>query len=431
MATFHLGFGKGTLPVTLPDEKILAVIEGRPVQPVGDVRAAVQAALRRPIGAPPLAEVIKPGDKVAIVASDVTRAWLKQDQFLPVLLDELNGAGIPDDDIFLVVALGAHRRHSEAEHVATYGQEVVSRIRILQSYALDEDDFVYVGVTSRGVRACLNRHVVGADKVILTGGIVYHSMAGFGGGRKSIVPGIASYQTIQANHNFCLHPEIGKGTNPHCDSGKLAGNPMHEDLMEIAAMLNPAFLLNAIMTADGQFAGFVAGHWRAAWEEGCRTVEAIFGVPVTGKADLVIASAGGYPKDINLYQGTKAQDNAMLACKDGGVVILVLACPDIAEPPDFSGWFDYQSLYDRELALRQAFTVPGFVALKCGEYVRRTPNIVVTLPENRDFIAKTGMIPAASLEEALAIAEAKLGRKDYTITVMPHGANTVPLIKTQ
>jgi nickel-dependent lactate racemase len=127
-------------------------------------------------------------------------------------------------------------------------------------------DFTYIGTTTRGVVVKLNRHVTAADKVILTGGIVYHSMAGFAGGRKSIIPGIASYGTIQANHRFCLSDEIGGGVSPLCDCGRLAGNPLHEDQMEIAAMLAPAFLLNAIAAPGGGFAGFVAGHWRDAWE---------------------------------------------------------------------------------------------------------------------------------------------------------------------
>ncbi|MDF2930013.1 MAG: hypothetical protein K0Q75_2251, partial [Anaerospora sp.] len=151
---------------------------------------AVREALANPIGTLPLNQTVQSGDKVVIVASDITRAWIRHDLFLPVLLDELNSAGIPDSDISLVVALGAHRYHTEAENSAVYGSEVVNRIRILQSCAMTTEDFVYLGTTSRGVRCELNKHVVNADKVILTGGIVYHLMAGFGGGRKAIMPGV-------------------------------------------------------------------------------------------------------------------------------------------------------------------------------------------------------------------------------------------------
>ncbi len=425
----HLGYGDKDIKFSLPKKQILHVIEGKPVEPVTDIPAAVKAALANPIGTPPLKQIVKKGDKVCLVASDITRGWVRNDLFLPPLLDELNAAGIPDSDITLVVALGAHRHHTPQENLVTYGQAVVERIKIEQSYALDTEDFIKLGTTSQGVDACVYKTVAQADKVILTGGIVYHLMAGFGGGRKSIMPGVSAYSSIQSNHSFCLHDVIGQGVSPACIAGKLEGNKMHENIMEMAEMLKPAFLLNAVLTPEGGFAKFVAGHWTDAWLEGCKAVEDIFGVPITAKADLVIGSAGGFPKDINLYQGSKSIDNAFMAAKDGGVVILTLECRQIMEPPDFSGWFDFESLHERELALRKAFTVPGFIALKCGLIAKQVSLIIVTLPENKEFVTKAGMIPATSLEEAIAIAEQKLGCKDYSITVMPHAANTVPVLK--
>lgn len=426
---FALGFGSEEITVALPENQIINVVEGKHADAVTDVAAAVKEALNHPIDSPPLKEVIQPGDTVAVIASDITRLWIKHDQFLPTLLNELNAAGVPDTNIKLVVALGAHRHHTHEENIQVYGKEVVERIQIVQSYAPAEEDFVYVGTTTRGVKTSLHKDVVAADKVILTGGIVYHLMAGFGGGRKAVMPGVSGYATIQGNHSFCLHDVIGQGVSPHCISGKLEGNNMHEDMTEMAAMLKPAFLLNAVFTPEGKFARFVAGHWYNAWLEGCRTVESIFGVPVNGKADLVIASAGGFPKDINLYQGSKTIDNAFMAVKEDGVIILLLECRDIMEPPDFSGWFNYESLYDREVALREGFTVPGFIAVKCGLMAKQVPHIVITKAENKAFVEKAGMIAVTTMEEALAIAEEKLKRKDYTITVMAHAANTVPLVK--
>jgi len=425
----HLGYGNKELTLSLPEKQILHVIEGKQVEAITDIPAAVKAVLANPTGTLPLKQIVKKGDKVCLIASDITRGWVRNDLFLPPLLDELNAAGVPDSDITLVVALGAHRHHTDQENITTYGQTVVDRIKIEQSYALDTEDFVKLGTTSQGVDTCIYKTVAEADKVILTGGIVYHLMAGFGGGRKSIMPGVSAYASIQGNHSFCLHDVVGQGISPACISGKLDGNKMHENIMEMAAMLKPAFLFNAVLTPEGKFAKFVAGHWADAWLEGCKAVEDIFGVPITAKADLVIGSAGGFPKDINLYQGSKSIDNAFMAAKDGGVVILTLECRDIAEPPDFSGWFEYESLHDRELALRKGFTVPGFIALKCGFIAKQVSLIIVTLPENKDFITKAGMIPATSLEEAMAIAEQKLGRKDYSITVMDHAANTVPVLK--
>lgn len=425
--TFSLGFGNNRISATLSEGEIINVLEGAPVAAVTDVAAAVKQALAEPIGAPPLAEVVRPGDRVVIAVSDVTRRWIRHDLFLPVLLDELNAAGVPDRDILLLVAMGAHRPHTAAENVQCYGQAVLDRVELRQSYAPNSEDFVYVGTTTRGTVSYLNRYAVDADKVILTGGIVHHLMAGFGGGRKSVLPGLSGYSSIQANHSFCLHPEVGRGVNPECDAGKLDGNPMNEDAMEIAAMLRPAFILNAVLTPEGGFARFVAGAWDQAWLAGCKAVDGIFGMPIREKTDLVLATAGGFPQDINLYQGAKTIYNASRAAKPGGVVITLLECRDIAEPPEFSSWFDHASLYDHELHLRQGFTVPGFIALRLGYLARQYTLIVVTLPENHEFIKKTGMIPAASLEEALRIAAGKLPAA-YTVTVMPQGANTVPML---
>lgn len=425
----NVGYGNEEIKLKLPKKQILQIIEGNHVEPLTDIPAAVKTALANPIGSPRLNQIVSKNDKVCIIASDITRAWVRNDLFLPPLLDELNACGVPDSNITLVVALGAHRHHTPAENLSTYGAEVIKRVSIEQSCALDAENFVKIGTTSHGVDTCVYKTVAHADKVILTGGIVYHLMAGFGGGRKSIMPGVSAYNSIQGNHSFCLHNVVGQGISADCVSGKLNGNAMHENMTEMASMVKPAFLLNAVITPEGKFAKFVAGHWYDAWLEGCQAVENIFGVPIKEKADLVIGSAGGFPKDINLYQGSKTIDNAFMAAKEGGVVILLLECRDIKEPPDFSGWFDFVSLHEREIKLREGFTVPGFIALKCGLIAKQVSLIIVTLPQNRDFVTNAGLIPASSLEEAMAIAEKKLGRKDYTITVMPHAANTVPVLK--
>ena len=197
---FSFGYGNAVVELALPEEQIIHEIEGRPAAAIEDVPAAVVAALRNPIGTPPLKEIVKPGETVAIIVSDITRAWIKANQFLPTLLDELNEAGIPDQDIFIMIALGAHRPHTEEENVVVCGAAVCHRIRIYQHNSRDKNGLVYNGTTSRGVEAWNNKRVMEADRIILTGGIVYHLMAGFGAGRKAVMPGISGYDTIQANH---------------------------------------------------------------------------------------------------------------------------------------------------------------------------------------------------------------------------------------
>ncbi|MDU2066216.1 MAG: nickel-dependent lactate racemase [Sporomusaceae bacterium] len=425
------GFGDSTISLSLPQEKIIYEIEGAPAPAITDIPAAVLEALRNPVGTAPLKEIVTKTDSVVIIVSDITRGWIKSYEFLPTLLNELNGAGVPDSQISIVIAQGTHRPHTPEEDLAVCGQEVCNRIKIYQHDCRNEAELVYKGTTKRGTPVYFNKRVAEADKVILTGGIVFHLMGGFGGGRKSVMPGISGDKTIQANHCLALHPEIGFGSNPECLSGKLVENPVHEDMAEVTSMLNPAFLLNAVFTPEGKFARFLAGHWLKAWQEGCQTVNQIYGIPIEEQADLVIASAGGFPKDINLYQGSKTIDNAFMATKPGGVIICFLECRDIYEPEEFSGWFRFDDTLTFEKAVRDHFTIPGFIAFKLADIAKKNTVILVTKPENEAFIKKTGMIFAATGDEALRLAKEKLGRDDYTITCMTHGANTAPMLTSK
>lgn len=428
MKVFQFGFGENTMNVTLPADRVINDVKGNAVEGIIDVPAAVRHALRNPVGMPPLSQTVKSGDKVVITVGDITRAWIKHDQFLPTLLEELNASGIPDSDISILVTLGAHRPHTPTEDIIVCGAEVCHRIKVYQHDSHDKANLVKLGTTSGGVPIIVNRRVAEADKVILTSGIVYHLMAGFGGGRKAIMPGVSAYESIQGNHTFCLHEEIGKGLNATCVSGKLGGNEMHEDMIQHTAALKSVFLLNAVYTPQGKFAKFFAGHWLHAWEAGCEEVEHIYGIPVTQQADLTLASAGGFPRDINLYQGSKTIDNAYMATRPGGVAICFLECREIQEPPDFSDWFNYTDKYDREIALRAGFTVPGFIALKFAYIAETISVIIVTKPENAEFVRHAGFIPAATAEEAMQIAREKLGKDDFSITVMAEAATTVPLM---
>ncbi|MHC1760368.1 MAG: nickel-dependent lactate racemase [Negativicutes bacterium] len=428
MKKYQFGFGAGSMELSLPSDRILYDIKGTAVEAIDDVPSAVRQALCNPIGAAPLAQTVQAGDKVVITVGDITRAWIKHDQFLPTLLDELNIAGVPDTDISIVVTLGAHRPHTPAEDIAVCGAETCHRVKVYQHDSHDKANLVQLGTTSGGVPIIINRRVAEADTVILTSGISYHLMAGFGGGRKAIMPGVSAYESIQGNHTFCLHKEIGKGLNANSVSGKLDGNEMHDDMKQHAAALNPAFLLNAVFTPQGKFARFFAGHWYDAWEAGCKEVERIYGIPITKQADLTLASAGGFPRDINLYQGSKTIDNAFAATRPGGVAICFLECRDIKEPPDFSDWFKYTDKYDREIALRAGFTVPGFIALKFAYIAEAISLIIVTQPENAEFVRNAGLIPAFSAEEAMKIAREKLVTEDFSITVMTEAGTTVPLM---
>ena len=312
--------------------------------------------------------------------------------------------------------------------VTLCGETVCHRVRVLNHDAWDEANMVYLGKTSRGTEVSVNRLVAEADRVILTGGIIYHYMVGYGGGRKSILPGCSSIKTIRQNHLWALAPGGASGSNPNAFSGRTEGNECHEDMMEIAAFVKPDFILNVVPTPKGDFAGIFAGNWISAWQKGTKLVDEIYGVAIPEKGDIVITTAGGFPKDINLYQTGKTMDNAYYAVKRGGVVILLSECPDIYEPPEFSDWFKYGSRQEMEAALRKNFGIPGWVVLKemeCGDIATF---VMVTLPQNAELVKKANMIPVSTIEEALAIAKERCASDAPRYIVMPQGANTVPLL---
>jgi lactate racemase len=434
LKTYAIPFGKKVEQVDLPEEKVIYDIHGNAATTKEDLKAETLAALRHPLGTKPLAELVKPGDKVTITASDLTRP-VRSKEFLPVILNELNGAGVPDSDIILVVATGTHRAHTHAEDMEVYGEEVVRRITIKQ-HDCRADDLVDMGVTSHGTPILIDSAVAHADVVIVTGGVSLHPFAGFGGGRKGIMPGVSGLATVNHNHLLALTDDVGGGCNKSTICSHLLGNRVSEDMTEVCAKVNPAFLLNVVFTPDGDLHEVVAGHWQQAFEKGCADLLKMAAVHIQEQGDVVIASAGGAPKDTNLYQGTKAHMNADFAVKEGGILITALDCPDIKEPPIFSNWVSMKgSLLEMEKAVRADFSIPAFVAFKTRCIVSKcSAAYLVTRPENFEFVRSTGQIPVGSVAEAWQLAQEKLaeqGKKDYKIIVMSHAAATFPVVETK
>jgi len=428
MKHFSLRFGKGTLKFQIPEEHLLYELVGNNHPALPDLAGAYLYSLDHPIDAPPLKEIVKPNDTVAITVSDITRAWQKNASTLSLLIDYLNQAGVPDSKITVVIAVGNHRLNTKPEFVEICSPAVCHRIKVVNHDCRDSANMVYLGKTSRGTEVSLNRIVVEADKVILTGGVIYHFMVGYGGGRKSVVPGVASLKTIQQNHLWSLSPNLGGGSSDYCQNRITKGNPQHEDMMEVAGFLRPHFLINVVMNHEDQVAAIFSGNWVSAWMEATRLVDDLFCVRIEERADIVIASAGGYPKDINLYQSQKTMDNARYAVKKKGVVVILAECPDIAEPAEYFKWFKYPDLYEQEKALRDAYDLPGWVALRHSECCRDNPVILLTRPENAEYARTAKLHPVFSMDEALKLAYEKCGLDRPKITVMPFGANTFPLL---
>ena len=434
MKTYVLPYGKGNQTVDLPEDHVLYDLHGPGTNAIEDEEQAVRDALRHPVGSRPLEDIIEPSDTVCIVVSDITRL-VHTDRMLPVLVQELNRIGVHDDQITVLVSQGTHRAHTAEEDEIVCGRDMVRRLRIVQHDCHDDRAMTYIGRTSFGNDVYINSIAAKADKLILTGAVSFHPMAGFGGGRKALLPGIARFDTIMRNHALALSEVPGSGCHPGCHAGALEGNPFHEDMREACAMVRPDFLINTVFTPDGDLYEAVAGHWDAAWEKGCQDLLRIGSVPITKLADVTIASAGGYPKDLNLYQSVKAHMNAVLATRPGGILIFTLECPDIQEPAIFTDWFFRDDQRQCEQELRQQFLMPGFVAFKARCIIQSMEAVyVVTRKENFDVIRRSGQIPAATLEEAWQMAQSLLQEeacRDFGITVMSHAAATLPLLRPE
>ncbi|MDW7674543.1 MAG: nickel-dependent lactate racemase [Bacillota bacterium] len=424
--SYSMLWGKQSLELTLPEHVEVDVIEANPSEPIANFGEYTRAVLENPIGTLPLKEIVKPGDTVAIVASDITRLAYRTDAYLSIIIQVLNEAGVRDQDITIVMATGTHRAQTPEEHRLIVGEELFGRIKIVD-HDCEASNLVKLGHTSYGTEVVVSPDVHRADKVILTGGISYHLLAGFGGGRKSLAPGVCSYKSIQQNHSLALKDAGASGVNPKVGTGLVAENPVAADMAEAANIIGADFLVNVVLNEKKEFIGIVAGDMELAFTQGCKIVEETFGVPIKRQADLVIASCGGYPKDIQLYQSIKALDNAAYAVRPGGVIILVSECSDGVGSQDFAKWFNYGDLESMRQALNQEFTMPGFVALRTASIMNSAQVVLISsLPE--DLVKGLGMRPAPSMAEALKLAE-ELAGPMKSVAIMPHGALTFPIVQ--
>ena len=413
-------YGEGYLHFQINPENVIQELHAKDIQTIEDVEKEVERILDDPIASRPFNTLFQAGDKVTIVVSDITRL-VKLHEYLPPVVKRLNSLGIPDEDILILTATGTHRGQTSEEKKKIVGEELFSRLQVID-HDCDHSEMVQVGTTPRGTEVVVNRLVVDR-KVILTGGIVHHLMAGFGGGRKSILPGVASRRTIAQNHLHALDPEAEQ-SNPLIGVGALIDNPLHEDMVDAARFVNPDFLINSIIHTDGKIARLVGGHWLKAWEDGCQWADDNYGVPIEKRADLVLVSCGGFPKDISLYQSTKSLFNASLAVKPGGTILVLAECREGAGATEFFGWNDPLKESKLDPELRKNFTIPGYIFYAAVEAAQKA-KVVLYSTIAPELVKPMGIIGVNSLEEALELAQ--VNKEEQEIILMPYGGATIPL----
>jgi len=439
--TVQLGlpYGDGEVRFSLPRANLLGVIEarrggacepsdldddasreaptGRPAPgdeyPVAagptpaEEEAEIRRALAEPIGAPRLGELAALASSAVVVVSDVTRP-VPSYKFLPILIEELRP--LPPEAITILFALGSHRRQTPAEHLALVGEDVVaSGVRLLD---FDREDCVPCGATSRGTPLAVSRTYAETDLRVATGSIDYHAFAGFSGGSKAVLPGVCASASIQANHGMLL------AETAH--AGVLMGNPVREDMDEAGAIIGIDYLFNVIIDDERRIVGAVAGEFLAAHRAGCALHDARCDLRIDAPADVVVASPGGAPKDIDLYQAQKTLDNVSDAVRDGGVVVLAARCEDGLGHPVFEQWMaEMEEPADLVERIRREFVVGGHKAAAIAGLLTRVSLFLVSdLPD--DLVTDMRMTPFATVDDAVTAALQRCG-DDAGVLVVPHG----------
>jgi nickel-dependent lactate racemase len=419
-----LAYGRTGLTVDLPEGA--DVIEAAPVPGLADEAAAIREALRRPIEAEPLAASVKPGDTVVIVHSDITRAT-PNDRILPVLVAELESAGVHRQDITLMNALGTHRPQTEAELRAMLGDEIVATYRCLQHDIHDEANLVSLGQTALGHPVRVNRTYLEADVRILTGFIEPHFFAGFSGGPKAILPALAGAESVLTNHGREMI------AHPNATWGLTAGNPIWEEMLEVALMTRPTFLLNVTLNARRQITGVFGGKMVAAHAAGCEFVREKAMVQVEAPYDIVVTTNSGYPLDQNLYQSVKGMSAANQIVREGGAIIAAAACEDGL--PDHGRYAALLTEAGSPQAVLDMLARPGFSEqdqwqVQIQALVQlRAEVFVYSDGLTGDQIKQALFTPCSDIEQTVAELQVKYGPQTR-ICVIPEGPQTIPYLQS-
>ena len=415
----ELKYGSSSFILDLPPERLAGVIVPSLSPPAESPENIINTALD---ACQSTISSFKSGEKVLIVTSDITR-YTGSELYLPLLVERLNRQGVADRDIEILIALGIHRKQTDHEHQKILGS-LYGRVRVTDHECDDLGHLALLGTTSNGIRVSINRKAVEADHLILTGTIGFHYFAGFGGGRKSVLPGIASRQACMASHFAVLNPGEGAGKNPLATTGNLQGNPVHQAMVEGCALAAPDFIFNTVLAPDKRIMAAFAGDWREAHESGCRFYSERFAFPLREKAGLVVASCGGFPKDINLIQAHKSMEYASQAICDGGVLILLAECRDGFGNSTFYSWFRHKQLKNFEAALRENYEINGQTAYSVLQKVQRFRIILVSQFPGQQ-VMEMGMLPAGTLDEAMVLA-VELLAPDWQAYVMPEAGSVLP-----
>lgn len=424
MSTYRetvLPYGHETRTVHVPTANLAWVASPKDVPPVDDLPATVRDAIRAPIGTLSLPELLtRHGTRTVILVDDGTRST-PQHEILPVLLDELNEAGVPDGEITVLIALGTHHPMERAECAARYGERTMARVRV-ENLSQDPADFVDLGVTPSGVPVQVSRRYLESDLSIAVGNIVPHMYAGWAGGAKMVQPGMTSHLTTAKTHLMagpCVYEILGR-----------VDNPVRREMEQIAVQSGLKFILNVVLNRQGGVVAVVAGDVIAAHRKGVEIARPIYTIELEAQADIVVASS--HPADRDLWQGFKAVNNCGMMTRDGGTLILLIPAPE-GIAPDHPylvelGQTSGDVVCERVTCDESVDGVAAATYLALDQTRKRVQITLVSDGITEDEAARIGLGRAPGLDEALSAALARLGDQ-ARIGVVTHGADIMGHIK--
>ena len=422
MLHIQLPYGKTSMPLTLEESRVKAVLTSgiEAYKPGKTARELVEHALANPIGSPSLAELSRGKKKVTVIASDHTRP-VPSKVLMPPMLAAIR-KGNPEAEITILIATGCHRDTTREELIAKFGPEIVDKETIIVHNCDDEANLCLLGTLPSGGECRVSRYAVEADLLISEGFIEPHFFAGYSGGRKAVLPGVAARETVLANHcsEFLAHPAAR--------AGSLADNPIHRDMIWAAEKAGLKFILNVVLNGEKQTIHAVAGEPCQAHAAGCAFLENLCGVPET-PADIVITTNGGYPLDQNIYQAVKGMTAAEATVKPGGVIIMLSKSNDGHGGDAFCKEMMANNRMDKLMAgilsRGRGETLPDQWQAQIMIRVLQKARLIYISDAADDLVRSLHMTPAHSLNEAMRLAEVLLQNPKATVTVIPDGVSVI------
>jgi len=412
-----LNYGKKEIQISIQDKNIIQILNSSKQKILLQPEDWLKEILKNPINSPSLKNLLiqKKAEKVLIIVNDITRPT-PYDVILPPLLEELHHIGIKKENIIFIIATGSHRGNSKEEIKEIFGEDIAGCYKFI-NHDDQKSQMKDFGQLKSGNRLLVNSLVSEVDFVITTGVIVPHYFAGFSGGRKSILPGICGRKTIEANHANMVHPDAR--------AGNLKGNPVHEEMQEAAERVGVDFNINVVTNENHQIIEIVAGELYASWLKGVEVCKKTYLCPIKHKAEVVITSPGGYPKDINVYQAQKALENAYQAVTPGGTIILLAECPEGYGQATFERWIEEASSIDDIInRLKKKFVLGGHKAFGIARVAKEVDVLLISsLPQ--DKVRKLFLIPMENINQALNYVKEKHG-EDFKAYILPLGNTVVP-----